>query len=421
MGQQPLASKIRPSKLVEIIGQTHLLQAGMPLYEVLSAHTLHSIILWGPPGVGKTTIALAIAAAHAANIFTISAVNTGVSDIRKIVAAAKMYPVNIVFIDEIHRFHKGQQDALLPHVENGLFTLIGATTENPSFALNNALLSRMQVYVLQSLSDGELDKVLNNAVIAASLQHIAISDTARKMLIAHADGDARRLLNTLEISLNARRGDMHSITDADMQHAIGDAMRRFDNHGEDFYNAISALHKSVRGSNPDAALYWLCRMIDGGCDPLYIIRRVLRIASEDIGNADPKALGLCINAAATYQRLGSPEGELAIAHAVIYIACVPKSNAVYTAFNAAMKLVRSSPSYPVPLHLRNAPTKLMESLDYGKNYRYAHDEPDAVAHGENYFPDGVDPIELYQPTEHGLEANIKKRLDWLREQSAKLQ
>lgn len=421
----PLAERMRPQTLDDYSGQTHILKSGKPLYQAVKAGHLHSMIFWGPPGTGKTTLAKIIARHSDAHFIAISAVLAGVKEIRDAVATAKTLQQSrqqrtILFVDEVHRFNKSQQDAFLPHVEDGTVYFIGATTENPSFALNNALLSRARVYVLNPLSRDDLLAVLQNALsnIEQGLGslNLSMSPDVQQLFVHAADGDARRMLNLLEIAAELAQAQQYTEIDAESAEAVlSGTLRRFDNQGEEFYNQISALHKSVRGSSPDAALYWFCRMLDGGCDPLYLARRIVRIASEDIGNADPRALQLCINAWDTQQRLGSPEGELALAQAVVYLACAPKSNAVYTAYKAAMQAAKNSGSLDVPLHLKNAPTTLMKNLDYGKAYRYAHDEPEAYAAGENYFPDALVGEQFYFPVNRGLEIKIAEKLKHLRE------
>lgn len=445
----PLAERLRPQHIDEVIGQAHLLGAGRPLRLAFQSKKLHSMILWGPPGVGKTTLARLMAQAFDAEFMALSAVLSGVKDIREAIAQAQQTLQQngrhtILFVDEVHRFNKSQQDAFLPFVEQGLVTFIGATTENPSFEVNNALLSRAQVYVLQALSEAELGALFVRATAYLTIPNavrpapstssglkavegqrastgsartdiLTFSDEARTRLIGYADGDARRLLNVLEQSHTAAitAGITH-LDAAFLDQTLAQNLRRFDKGGEAFYDQISALHKSVRGSNPDAALYWLVRMLDGGADARYLSRRIVRMAWEDIGLADPRAIQLANDAAQTYERLGSPEGELALAQTVLYLACAPKSNAGYVAYNAARAFVQQDGSRDVPLHLRNAPTKLMKQLDYGKGYRYAHDEAGGYAAGEQYFPDGMDAVNFYQPTERGLEAKISEKLARLR-------
>jgi putative ATPase len=407
----PLAERLRPRTLDEVIGQTHLLGVGKPLRVAFEAGRLHSMILWGPPGVGKTTLARLMAKAVEGEFIVLSAVLAGVKDIREAVEHAQTSRQagrsTVVFVDEVHRFNKAQQDAFLPHVESGLFTFIGATTENPSFEVNSALLSRATVHVLQPLDDAALARLLDRAGVA--LQSPPLAATARDRLIAHADGDARRLLNAFDNVVSSAPG-APQIDEPLLERALGEMLRRHDKGGDLFYDAISALHKAVRGSDPDAALYWLARMIDGGVDPRYITRRVLRMASEDIGLADPRGLQLALQAAEVYERLGSPEGELAIAQAVVYLAVAPKSNAVYAAWNAARDLVRRDGTRPVPERLRNAPTRLMKDLGFGAGYRYAHDEDGAFAAGERYLPDGLSDLRFYEPVSRGLEIRIGERL-----------
>jgi putative ATPase len=418
--RQPLAEALRPSTLNEVIGQTHLLGVGKPLRLAFEAGKAHSMILWGPPGVGKTTLARLMANAFDSEFIALSAVFAGVKDIRAAMDQARhsldqFGKHTLLFVDEIHRFNKSQQDALLPFVESGLVTFIGATTENPSFEVNSALLSRAQVYVLKSLNEDEMKQLLAKAQ-ATALTHLTFDEAAADTLIGYADGDARRFLNLLEQAETAASSTGTTKIDAAfVDNALTLNSRRFDKGGDNFYDQISALHKSVRGSNPDAALYWFCRMIDGGADPRYLSRRIVRMAWEDIGLADPRALTMVNDAAETYERLGSPEGELALGQAVIYLAIAAKSNAGYNAFNTAMAFVKKDKSKEVPVHLRNAPTKLMKELGYGHAYRYAHDEPDAYAAGETYFPDGMAEPGWYQPVPRGLESKIADKLAWLRE------
>ncbi len=417
---RPLADRLRPQSLDEYVGQAHLLGPAAPLRRALEAGRPHSMILWGPPGTGKTTLARLVANGTNAQFIALSAVLAGIKDIRAVVdqaRASRGTRETVLFLDEVHRFNKAQQDTFLPYVEDGTLIFVGATTENPSFEVNNALLSRARVYVLKSLEARDLAQLLDRALSdeerGLGSQRLVLAPDARELLLAAADGDARRMLNLLETAadLASPVGDGRQLDVDTMRAVIGSTYVRFDKGGENFYDQISALHKSVRGSDPDAALYWLCRMLAGGCDPLYIARRAVRMASEDIGNADPRALTLSLEACAVFERLGSPEGELAIAQAIVFMACAAKSNAVYSAYNAAAEDAAKLGSLEVPLHLRNAPTRLMKEIGYGKGYRYAHDEPDAYAAGERYFPDAMTPRRYYLPAPRGLEIKIGEALE----------
>ena len=415
----PLAERLRPQSLAEVLGQEHLTAAGKPLAVALASGEPHSMILWGSAGIGKTTLARIVAQGFDAQFLPISAVFSGVKEIREAITQAEMAwqrgKRTILFVDEVHRFNKAQQDAFLPHVESGLITFIGATTENPSFEVNAALLSRAQVYTLKPLNPESLAQLCDKVFRLPENAQISITPEAQQLIIQHADGDARRLLNTLEQIIRAARTQNIAEIGSDLvAQTLGSQLRRFDKGGEAFYNQISALHKSVRGSHPNAALYWFCRMIDGGADPRYLARRIVRMAWEDIGLADPRAMQIANDAAATFERLGSPEGELALAQAVLYLAAAAKSNAGYTAFNQMRQFVREHGSAAVPVHLCNAPTKLMKELGYGRDYRYAHDEPHAYAAGESYMPDGMDEPDFYRPTDRGLEIKIAEKLAWLR-------
>ncbi|MDX1352913.1 MAG: replication-associated recombination protein A [Thiomicrorhabdus sp.] len=435
---QPLSDRLRPKRLEDYVGQTHLLGEKRALSRMLSSGRLHSMVFWGPPGVGKTTLARLIALQSDLQFISLSAVLDGVKEVRAAVEQAKLHRQQfkqgtLLFVDEVHRFNKAQQDAFLPFVEDGTFVFIGATTENPSFELNNALLSRAKVYVLRVLEDDELEQVLERgrALLEQDLSvdekvHVEISDRAKELLIEAADGDARRLLNSLEQAMDFAEYEAKEnlpglvrLTTENCKEVIQGGVRRFDKGGEAFYDQISALHKSVRGSDANAALYWLVRMLDGGADPRYLARRLIRMASEEIGNADPKALQLAVNAAEAYERLGSPEGDLALAHAASYLAVAPKSNAVYMAYKAVLADIKEHGSHEVPLHLRNAPTKLMAELDYGQGYRYAHDEPEAFAAGESYFPEEMLEKAYYQPVDRGLEIKISAKMNHLQQLNEK--
>ena len=417
--ESPLASRLRPTTLDEVVGQKHIIGKDKLLYRAIQADKLSSLIFYGPPGTGKTTLAKVIANTTSAAFLQINATSAGKKDMEEVVEKAKENwgaygRKTILFIDEIHRFNKSQQDAFLPHVESGLFVFVGATTENPSFEVNSALLSRSAVYVLESLSHDELNELIDRALNEV-VKGVTITPEAREILIDLADGDARRLLNALDVATGMAKDRHMETVDADfLRKTLPSTVRRFDKGGENFYDQISALHKSVRGSDPDAALYWMCRMLDGGCDPRYIARRVVRMAIEDISLADPRGTQLALEAADIYERLGSPEGELAIAQAVVYLAVAPKSNAVYSAYNAVRSFVKEDGTRPVPMHLRNAPTKLMKELGYHKGYRYAHDEEGAFAAGEVYLPPEIADMHWYEPTDRGLELKIKEKMERLK-------
>lgn len=422
-GFQPLAARMRPATLDEYVGQNHLVGPGKPLRRAVEQSQLHSMILWGPPGVGKTTFARLLANLSELSFETVSAVLSGVKDIRAVVERAKYRKQSegrdtLLFVDEVHRFNKSQQDAFLPHIEDGTFVFVGATTENPSFELNSALLSRTRVYVLKNLEEADLLQLLNRALTAPDGLDgkIVVSDTVLGMIASAAGGDARRALNILEVGTDLAEPDEQGssrITEHHLEQVLQTSLRRFDKGGDVFYDQISALHKSVRGSDPDGSLYWMCRMLDGGCDPFYVARRLVRIASEDIGNADPRALRLCLDAWESLERLGSPEGELALAQAVTYLALAPKSNAVYDAYNQCRAAIQNEPDYDVPVHLRNAPTKLMKSLGHGDEYRYAHNEPDAFAAGEVYLPEAIKDRRFYNPVGRGMEIKLAEKREWL--------
>ena len=422
-GYQPLASRMRPKRLSEYIGQTHLLLPGKPLREAIDSSQLHSMILWGPPGVGKTTIAKLISEVCDVHFQSLSAVLSGVKDIREAIAIAKQAKVGsgrktLLFIDEVHRFNKSQQDAFLPHVEDGTIIFVGATTENPSFELNNALLSRARIYKLKSLEIGQLVEVLKQAIgqdEELADKSVSASDLVLTVIARAADGDARRALNILEVASDMAGGS--GLTEELLGEVFGDELRRFDKDGDIFYEQISALHKSVRGSDPDASLYWFVRMIDGGCDPVYIARRVVRMATEDIGNADPRALEIALNAWSVQERLGSPEGELAIAQAVVYLAVAAKSNAVYSAVGAIKQVVADTGSLEVPMHIRNAPTAMMAEMGYGDDYQYAHNHEDAFVPGESYVPPELHGVQFYHPVARGTETKISEKLEYLRKQN----